>query len=107
MTGVTTDICLYFLVISALAEGYEIYAVYDASGFWDMMSQLTSCMRLQQAGAIICNWTVIAAMLQRNWRRPTAEGSSMSSVVICHFTSGYQTMRTIYAPPVRVRQPKP
>ncbi|GAP96846.1 isochorismatase family protein [Leptolyngbya sp. NIES-2104] len=75
MAGVTTDVCLYFPVISALAEGYEVYAVYDASGCWDMMSQLTSCMRLQQAGAIVCNWTVIAAMLQRDWRRPTAEGT--------------------------------
>ncbi len=75
MAGVTTDVCLYFPVISALAEGYDVYAVYDASGCWDMMSQLTSCMRLQQAGAIVCNWTVIAAMLQRDWRRPTAEGT--------------------------------
>lgn len=75
MAGVTTDVCLYFPVISALAEGYEVYAVYDASGCWDMMSQITSCMRLQQAGAIVCNWTVIAAMLQRDWRRSTAEGT--------------------------------
>ncbi len=40
-----------------------------------MMSELTSCMRLQQAGAIVCNWAVIAAMLQWDWRRPTAEGT--------------------------------
>lgn len=75
MAGVTTDVCLYFPVISALAEGYDVYAVYDASGCWDMLSQLTSCMRLQQAGAIVCNWTVIAAMLQWDSRRPTAEGT--------------------------------
>ncbi|MEH2179671.1 hypothetical protein [Nostoc sp.] len=31
-------------------------------------------MRLQ-VGAIVCNSTVIAAMLQRDWRRPTAEGT--------------------------------
>ncbi|MEH2082785.1 MAG: hypothetical protein V7K89_23235 [Nostoc sp.] len=36
---------------------------------------LNSCMQLQQAGAIVCNWTVIAAMLQRDWRRPTAEST--------------------------------
>lgn len=74
MVGVTTDVCLYFPVISALVEGCKVYAAYDASGCWDMMSQLTSCMRLQQAGAI-CNWTVIAAMLQRDWPWPTAEGT--------------------------------
>jgi nicotinamidase-related amidase len=75
MAGVTTDVCLYYPVISALAEGYDVYAVYDASGCWDMMSELTSCMRLQQAGAIVCNWAVVAAMLQWDWRRPTAEGT--------------------------------
>ena len=75
MAGVTTDVCLYYPVISALAEGYDVYAVYDASGCWDMMSELTSCMRLQQAGAIVCNWAVVAAMLQWDWRRPTADGT--------------------------------
>jgi len=75
MAGVTTDVCLYYPVVSALAEGYDVYAVYDASGCWDMMSELTSCMRLQQAGAIVCNWAVIVAMLQWDWRRPTADGT--------------------------------
>lgn len=79
MAGVTTDVCLYFPVISALAAGYDVYAVYDASGCWDTMSELTSCMRLQQAGAIVINWAVAAAMLQRDWRNPTAEGM-LSSV---------------------------
>jgi nicotinamidase-related amidase len=32
MAGVTTDVCLYFPVMSALARGYEVWAVYDASG---------------------------------------------------------------------------
>lgn len=27
---------------------------------------LNSCMRLQQAGVIVCNWTVIAAALGKN-----------------------------------------
>lgn len=69
MAGVTTDVCLYFPVMSALARGYDVWAVYDASGCWDTMSELTSCMRMSQAGAIVCNWAVIAAMLQSDWRR--------------------------------------
>lgn len=69
MAGVTTDVCLYYPVMSALAQGYDVFAVYDASGCWDMMSELTSCMRMTQAGAIVCNWAVITAMLQKDWRR--------------------------------------
>lgn len=75
MAGVTTDVCLYFPVVSALAAGYDVWAVYDASGCWDMMSQLTSCMRLTQAGALVANWAVICAMLQNDWRKETAGGT--------------------------------
>ncbi len=75
MAGVTTDVCLYFPVISALARGYDVWAVYDASGCWDSMSELTSCMRLTQAGAVVVNWAVVCAMLQADWRRPSAGGT--------------------------------
>lgn len=75
MAGVTTDVCLMFPAISALAAGYDVYAVYDASGCWDMMSELASILRLNQAGAITCNWAVIAAELQSDWRRPSAPGT--------------------------------
>jgi nicotinamidase-related amidase len=53
MSGVTADICLNFPVLSALKAGYEVWAVYDASGCWDTMSELTTCMRLTQAGAVV------------------------------------------------------
>jgi hypothetical protein len=35
-------------------------------------------MRLQQAGATVVNWAVLAAMLQWDWRRPTAAGTLKS-----------------------------
>lgn len=73
MAGVTTDVCLMFPVLQALAAGYEVYAVYDASGCWDQMSELIACQRMSQAGAIVCNWVAICADLQADWRRPTAE----------------------------------
>jgi nicotinamidase-related amidase len=72
MAGVTSDVCLYFPAISAMAAGYDVWAVYDASGCWDLMSEMTSCMRLTQAGAVVVNWAVICAMLQSDWRRPSA-----------------------------------
>ena len=75
MSGVTTDVCLMYPVQQALAAGYDVYAVYDASGCWDQMSELASILRLNQMGAITCNWTAIAADLQADWRRPTAQGT--------------------------------
>jgi nicotinamidase-related amidase len=78
MAGVTTDVCLYFPVMSALALGYEVWAVYDASGCWDTISELTSCMRLTQAGAVVCNWAVVCAMLQADWRRSETAGETLA-----------------------------
>jgi len=75
MSGVTIDVCLMYPVQQALAAGYDVYAVYDASGCWDTVSELTAIMRLNQMGAIVCNWTAIAADLQADWRRPTANGT--------------------------------
>jgi len=75
MAGVTSDICLYFPAISARAAGYDVYAVYDASGCWDQLSELSAMLRMQQAGCIVCNWATVTAMLQSDWRHDTAQGT--------------------------------
>lgn len=75
MAGVTSDICLYFPAVSAKKAGYDVWCVYDASGCWDTMSELSSILRMQQAGCVVCNWAVVAAMLQKDWREPTAAGT--------------------------------
>lgn len=75
MAGVTSDICLMFPALSALAAGYDVYAVYDASGCWDAASELAAMMRLSQAGAKVVNWAAVTAELQADWRRPTADGT--------------------------------
>lgn len=72
MAGVTTDVCLMFPVMQALAEGFHVHAVYDASGCWDPMSELIACQRMSQAGAVVCNWVAVCADLQSDWRRPSA-----------------------------------
>lgn len=39
MAGIVTDVCLMFPAISAVAEGYDVYAVIDASGTWNKTVQ--------------------------------------------------------------------
>ena len=75
MAGVTSDVCMMFPALSAKAAGYDVYCVYDASGSWDQMTELLACLRLIQAGCIVCNWAAVTADLQDDWRRPTAEGT--------------------------------
>lgn len=74
MAGVSTDVCLLFPAISAISEGYDVYAVIDSSGTWSNIAEQTAMLRLAQAGCKTTNWVSVAAELQYDWRKPTAEG---------------------------------
>lgn len=75
MAGVTSDICLMFPALQALAAGYEVYAVIDASGAWSDLVEQGVMLRLTQAGAIITNTAAIVADLLNDWRKPQAAGT--------------------------------
>ena len=73
MAGISTDVCLAYPAISAVADGYDVYAVIDASGTWDKTVEMCAMLRMQQAGIIISNWVSIAAKLQKDWTAPSAK----------------------------------
>jgi len=52
ISGVSTDVCLTFVSLSALAAGYDVYAVIDASGTWSPMMNTLATARMVQAGVI-------------------------------------------------------
>ena len=53
---------------SALAEGYEVFVVADASGTFNKSVRDAALMRMAHAGAIMTNWFAVACELQRDWR---------------------------------------
>jgi nicotinamidase-related amidase len=73
MAGVTTDVCLAFPAMQAVAEGFQVYAVIDASGAYDLPTQQMAIARMTQAGVTCVNWVVVATELQRDWRNPTGQ----------------------------------
>lgn len=73
VAGISTDVCLAYPAIAAVADGYDVYAVIDASGTWDKTVELCAMLRMQQAGVIISNWVSIAAELQKDWTAPSAK----------------------------------
>jgi nicotinamidase-related amidase len=85
MAGVTSDVCLAFPAMSAVAAGYDVYAVVDASGCWNWMTEVAAMIRMAQAGVIVTNWVAIAAELNRDWRRP--EGTALSDLFANHMSS--------------------
>lgn len=68
IAGVVTDVCVAFPTLSALAEGYEVFVVADASGTFNKSVRDAALMRMAHAGAVMTNWFAVAAELQRDWR---------------------------------------
>jgi len=68
IAGVVTDVCVAFPTLSALAEGFEVFVVTDASGTFNETVQQAAWVRMTQAGAQMMNWFSVACELHRDWR---------------------------------------
>lgn len=84
IAGISTDVCLLFPILSAISEGYDVYAVFDASGTWSDIAQQTTMARLTQAGCKTTNWVSVAAELQNDWRNST--GQELATLFTEHLT---------------------
>ncbi|MBA1242588.1 MULTISPECIES: isochorismate family cysteine hydrolase YcaC [Pseudomonas] len=68
IAGVVTDVCVAFPTLSALAEGFDVFVVTDASGTFDKTVQQAAWNRMSAAGAQLVNWFSVACELHRDWR---------------------------------------
>ena len=68
IAGVVTDVCVAFPTLSALAEGFDVFVVTDASGTFDKTVQQAAWNRMSAAGAQLMNWFSVACELHRDWR---------------------------------------
>lgn len=68
VAGVVTEVCVSFPVLSALAEGYEVFVVTDASGTFNAMTRDAAWSRMAGAGAQLLTWFGAACELHRDWR---------------------------------------
>jgi nicotinamidase-related amidase len=73
MAGTVSSVCLAYPAIDAVANGYRVYGVIDASGTWSRLAEEATIARLTQAGVIVTDTLSMMAELQRDWRNPTAE----------------------------------
>lgn len=69
IAGLWTDNCVMLPALSALAEGYEVCVVTDASGDYDAVSHERAIQRLVQAGAVPITWLPVALEWQGDWSR--------------------------------------
>ena len=68
IAGIVTEVCVAFPALSAIAEGYEVFVVTDASGTFDEITRHSAWNRMSEAGAQLMTWFGLACELHRDWR---------------------------------------
>lgn len=92
VAGIVTDVCVAFVVLSALEAGYEVFVVTDASGTFNVAVRQAAWARMAAAGAQLVNWFSVACELHRDWRNDV-EG--LGNLLSTHIPA-YRNLMTSY-----------
>lgn len=69
IAGLWTEICVAMPAIQALADGYTVYVVTDASGGTTREAHDVAVQRMVQVGVVPITSMAVGAELQRDWAR--------------------------------------
>jgi nicotinamidase-related amidase len=69
--------------IQAAGEGYEVYAVTDASGGISVEAHDMAVRRMMLAGVMPMNWLAVASEWQRDWARQDS-AQALGETVLPH-----------------------
>lgn len=83
MAALWTEICLAMPAIQAAGEGYEVYAVTDASGGVTAEAHEMAVRRMVQAGVTPITWMAVGGELQRDWAREST-GNAFGEILAAH-----------------------
>ncbi|KJK18086.1 hydrolase [Pseudomonas sp. NPDC087612] len=73
IAGTITSVCMAFPSISAVAAGYQVFAVIDASGTYSKMAEEITLARVMQAGVVPMDTAAVCSEVQRSWNREDAQ----------------------------------
>lgn len=92
IAGIVTDVCVAFPALSAIEDGYEVFAVTDASGTFNEAVRDAAWARMAAAGVQLVNWFSVACELHRDWRNDV-EG--LATILTDHLPA-YKNLMTSY-----------
>lgn len=93
IAGTITSVCMAFPAISAVAEGYKVFVVIDASGTYTKMAQEITLARMVQAGVVPMDTAAVASEIQKTWNR---EDAQQWAEVYTHIFPAYQLLMESY-----------
>lgn len=72
MTGISTDVCLAYPAIAAVGNGYDVYAVIDASGAFTIKQGELGVFRMLQAGVKTVGYSNVVVEILKDNANPLA-----------------------------------
>jgi nicotinamidase-related amidase len=78
-----TEMCLAMPAIQAQGEGYDVYAVTDASGGVSVEAHDMAIRRMVQAGVTPVTWLAVFGEWQRDWARTETLGA-LAEILVEH-----------------------
>ena len=94
IAGTLTSVCMAFPTLSALAAGYKVFTIIDASGNWSKMATDLTLARVAQAGAMPIDTYAVLAELMSTWNRPDA--MEFAAVMVDHLVPPYRALMESY-----------
>lgn len=82
IAGTLTNVCMAFPAIQAVADGYQVFAVFDASGASSRMAYEITLARLVQAGVVPVDTGGVVAELEATLNRPDVQEWGMATAHI-------------------------
>lgn len=94
IAGTLTSTCMAFPALSALAAGYKVFTIIDASGNWSQMATDLTLARVVQAGAMPIDTYAVISELMNTWNRPDA--MEFAAVAVDHIVPPYRALMESY-----------
>ena len=94
IAGTLTSICMAFPALSALAAGYKVFCIVDASGNHSRMATDLTIARVTQAGAMPIDTFAVMSEFMNTWNRP--EAMDFAKVMIDHIVPSYGALMESY-----------
>jgi nicotinamidase-related amidase len=86
IAGTLTSVCMAFPALSAVAAGYKVFCIIDASGNHSPMATDLTLARITQAGAMPTDTFAVLGELMGTWNRPDAmEFAAVMADLLPHY----------------------
>ncbi len=105
IAGTLTSVCMAFPTLSALAAGYKVFTIVDASGNWSKMATDVTLARVVQAGAMPIDTFAVLTELQGTWNR--ADAMEFAAIFAEHLIPGYRALMESYDKAQSVKEKGP